>query len=72
MAISTALTAFAALVSPVGFGWHESRRNRVIEQARRQARRDYQHLLSMDDHILSDIGLTRIDVEAALAASGSR
>ena len=37
-------------------------------QRRRQARESFRHLLTLDDRILDDIGLTRHDVERAADA----
>lgn len=40
--------------------------------ARRRARREYRHLLDCEDHVLKDIGLSRIDLRAALMECGGR
>lgn len=73
MTLSSALTAFAVLLSPVGNGWTGSSRHQASSNARRrQLRKDYQRLLSLGDHALADIGISRAEVEAALAECGRR
>jgi len=69
MPLSSALTAFAAFLIPVGLGTSGPRRRSGSDWIRRrQERREYQQLLSMDDHIFDDIGRSRAEVEAALHA----
>jgi len=72
MSISSALSAFAVLVAPVGAGWAGSRRNGKAEKSRKETVREYQRLLSAGDHLLADIGITRADVEAAMREAGAR
>jgi uncharacterized protein YjiS (DUF1127 family) len=67
MPLSSALTAFSAFLIPVGFGGSAPKRGSASERARRaRERKEYQRLLSMGDHLMHDIGVTRTDVEAAL------
>ena len=71
MTLSSALTAFATLFSTVGRGL-DSSRDRAAAQARRRARREYRQLLSANDKLLRDVGVSRADVEVAFAECGRR
>lgn len=72
MSFATALTAFAAAFIPLGTGTRRARRDKSGEAARRQASREYEHLLRLPDHLLRDIGVCRADVEAELRSVSRR
>lgn len=44
----------------------------AVRLARAKARHEYRQMLQLEDHILSDIGVTRGDVRQALSACGGR
>ena len=71
MTLSSALTVFATLVSTVGRGL-DSSRDRAAARARRRARREYRQLLSANDKLLRDVGVSRADLEVAFAECGRR
>ena len=75
MTLSSALTVFATLVSTVGRGLDSSRDRAAAQarrRARRRARREYRQLLSANDKLLRDVGVSRADVEVAFAECGRR
>ena len=62
-------TAAATTVSQLSPEAHPFARlwSGIVEMHRRmETRQQYRHLLKCDDHILSDVGLTRADVHQAM------
>jgi uncharacterized protein YjiS (DUF1127 family) len=62
-AAATTFSQLSPQTRPFAWLW-----SRVVDMHRRmEARHQYRHLLKCDEHILSDVGLTRADVLQAMS-----
>jgi uncharacterized protein YjiS (DUF1127 family) len=68
IALEATVPGLRSTPSPVGRALWALR----AEQARRKAIHEYRRLLTLEDHLLADIGLSRDEVRSALRAEQAR